>query len=751
MDLPDKCAAGEKLEVIGCVKAKAGHYARDEKEYPCEAGYYSPTEGAEACMPCPSGKTAAGTGSFQCTGCQPGYYSNIAALSECAPCGPGLYTDKNNATQCDFCPVSTYSSSEGMAKCTSCPAAMTTENIASSNQSACVCSVGTYRQGSASNCISCPASSSTDAIDSKSESDCLCDKFTYMPLGGGVCLPCPDTMTCARGSSEANYGPHLGTKSGDVTKEYPRLKPRFWASADKPMFVFECDSVDVCPGGDPGPAACAGGLEGQSCEHCPEDHIWDGKECGPCVDVEASALLFPLVPLIVAPILISIFYWMFRDEYEKWGTWRNGVSSLVFIILNNYQIVALMGDLNIVHGKSHESFLSFWSFSSDATKIFRPECAGAAGFQSGMVVKTLAPAVLIVLFLLTWGVSQALAKVADKEQLAMEKNRLMNVYLSLIMTFFAGISAMAFTLFKCSPNPNGLKTLLADRAVNCYEDEWNGMIGLGVVAILVWCIGFSGLFAWAIWKSPMHFPNPDFQMRWKFLFIKYRPDVHWWSMVFVFKGILLNLGFLVMQTGVGQIYWVMTILMVYLLMAINWTPWRHLWVNGLDIWAHMCLIFTVSTMIWFASSSLGPQERADLDTDVANLTIACTFFLLPTVFPILGWMVYSQTSPAAQQAKARLALDVRKVCLHIAELTEDNFIDFVLKLSDRDFYYVEQSKHVFAQELLQVKSRTGYSLKETTSYEVPDAPTPSWKSAGGSEAFTSESAGIGGNMALVWL
>mmetsp|Transcript_77142 Transcript_77142/g.249753 ORF Transcript_77142/g.249753 Transcript_77142/m.249753 type:complete len:476 (+) Transcript_77142:2162-3589(+) len=317
--------------------------------------------------------------------------------------------------------------------------------------------------------------------------------------------------------------------------------------------------------------------------------------------------------------------------------------------------------------------------------------------------------------------------------------------------FERGISAMAFTLFKCTPNPNGLKTLLADRAVNCYEDEWNGMIGLGVVAILVWCIGFGVLFAWAIWKSPVHFPNPDFQMRWKFLFIKYRPDVHWWSMVFVFKGILLNLGFLVMQTGVGQIYWVMTILMVYLLMAINWTPWRHLWVNGLDIWAHMCLILTVSTMIWFASSSLGPQERADLDTDVANLTIACTFFLLPTVFPILGWMIYSQTSPAAQQAKARLALDVRKVCLHIAELTEDNFIDFVLKLSDRDYYYVEQSKHVLAQELLQVKSRTGYSLKEITSHEVPDAPTPSWKSAGGSEAFTSESTGIGGNMALVWL
>merc|ERR1711879_359841 len=107
----------------------------------------------------------------------------------------------------------------------------------------------------------------------------------------------------------------------------------------------------------------------------------------------------------------------------------------------------------------------------------------------------------------------------------------------------------------------------------------------GVTAILVWCVGFGLLFTWAILWSPQLFHKAEFQIRWKFLFIKYRADVHWWSLVFVIKGIALNLGFLILDSGVGQIYWLMFTLTLYLCAAITFTPWRHMWVNVLDIWA----------------------------------------------------------------------------------------------------------------------------------------------------------------------
>jgi len=438
--------------------------------------------------------------------------------------------------------------------------------------------------------------------------------------------------------------------------------------------------------------------------------------------VESSSIIYPIAPLIICPLFICFFYKMFGDKYASWGTWRNGIASLAFIIINNYQIVEMMGDLNIVFAPSHTPFFKFWSFSSDVTTVFRPQCAGLSDFRSSITVKILGPAVLILLFTLTWAASQAVSKAFHQPALAMEKNRLLNVFFSLILTFFGGISAMAFSLFKCSPNPNNIKTLLADRAVNCYEEDWNGMLVLGVAGIVVWCIGFGLLFTWAVVVSPKRFSEPDFQMRWKFLFIKYRPDVHWWSIVFVIKAILLNFGFLIMETGIGQIFWVMTILMAYICLAIIWTPWRHLSVNLLDIWAHLCLWLVTSTMIWFASASMPPQERADLDQDVARLTIACTFFLLPCIFPVLGYMVYQQQSWAVRKRMSTMAVDVRKVCLHVAERDADAFVEFVLSLSDRDFYYLTQAKHVLAQEMLLVRSRRGYSVNElSTSSTLPEA------------------------------
>mmetsp|Transcript_83910 Transcript_83910/g.270398 ORF Transcript_83910/g.270398 Transcript_83910/m.270398 type:complete len:91 (-) Transcript_83910:38-310(-) len=68
-----------------------------------------------------------------------------------------------------------------------------------------------------------------------------------------------------------------------------------------------------------------------------------------------------------------------------------------------------------------------------------------------------------------------------------------------------------------------------------------------------------------------------------------------------------------------------------------------------------------------------------------------------------------------------MAVDVRKVCLHVAERDEDAFVEFVLSLSDRDFYYLNQAKRVLAQEMLLVRSRSGYSENElSTSSTLPE-------------------------------
>ena len=74
---------------------------------------------------------------------------------------------------------------------------------------------------------------------------------------------------------------------------------------------------------------------------------------------------------------------------------------------------------------------------------------------------------------------------------------------------------------------------MADRSIICNEEDWTGMLAIGLVAVALWVVGIGGSFIWAVWRVPAQFTSIDVQMRWKFLFIKYRSDVHWWALVFV--------------------------------------------------------------------------------------------------------------------------------------------------------------------------------------------------------------------------
>merc|ERR1719387_3470254 len=105
--------------------------------------------------------------------------------------------------------------------------------------------------------------------------------------------------------------------------------------------------------------------------------------------------------------------------------------------------------------------------------------------------------------------------------------------------------------------------------------------------------------------------DPSFRMRYKFLFIKFRPDVWWWSMVMILKGIVLNFGFAVLTEGIAQIYWVMTFIAVYCGACVNWMPWRHRLVNVVDITTHMILLFSCSMMTWFCYDPETYERRSD--------------------------------------------------------------------------------------------------------------------------------------------
>merc|ERR1719473_1369640 len=96
------------------------------------------------------------------------------------------------------------------------------------------------------------------------------------------------------------------------------------------------------------------------------------------------------------------------------------------------------------------------------------------------------------------------------QAVAMDRDRTLNIYLAVILTFFAGIVSMCITIFKCHDNPNGKSTLLKDESIICYEDKWNSMLALAIVSCIVYILGFGAFCIWVICVAPERFQDVHF-------------------------------------------------------------------------------------------------------------------------------------------------------------------------------------------------------------------------------------------------
>ena len=126
------------------------------------------------------------------------------------------------------------------------------------------------------------------------------------------------------------------------------------------------------------------------------------------------------------------------------------------------------------------------------------------------------------------------------------------------------------------------------------------MLVVGIICVLVYIVGCGGLFVYSISVATKRFQDPGFRMRWKFLYIKYRPDAFWWSLVFLLKNALINLSSVIFPQTVSQYYWMLTITIVYLGLVGAFLPYRHRLSNMLEIVSGVSLIYNSTTCAVFA-------------------------------------------------------------------------------------------------------------------------------------------------------
>jgi hypothetical protein len=259
-------------------------------------------------------------------------------------------------------------------------------------------------------------------------------------------------MTCPVGAAFAHlaFASPSDGPAGSPSMPYPVANPGKYVSIElsieEPFSVWNCRSEDNCPGGAPG--SCGPHLTGRACDLCEDGYRWTEDGCEKCANSDVSTFLFPFLPILLVPLIICCMYKLFGDGFEKWESWQNAISCIVFITLNHYQLASLAANCNVELPRDYASTLDAASWTNDMVSIFKPACAGLGGFQANLAAKALIPIFVVFMAGVCKGVSALIAKLSSQGYMDMERNRLLNVVGSLMFTFFNAIVNLSLLLFK---------------------------------------------------------------------------------------------------------------------------------------------------------------------------------------------------------------------------------------------------------------------------------------------------------------
>jgi len=217
-------------------------------------------------------------------------------------------------------------------------------------------------------------------------------------------------------------------------------------------------------------------------------------------------------------------------------------------------------------------------------------------------------------------------------------------------------------------------------------------------------------------------------MRWKFLFIKFRPDRYWWAITFLVRGVTINMGLVIFNSGYAQIFWMVCSIACYQLVAVWCMPWRHMMSNMLDIMAMTALMLESSCLLWFAKDEVNVADRKALDDDLVAFAVVFSVCILPAAAAVGSSIIYGQVAASALAAKQASINKIKKATKSMAANDDEALKKFLMKLPEWDYWFMAQSANVVQFEYLSEKSRHGYT---TTSLDDSEKQARATQSASG--------------------
>lgn len=362
--------------------------------------------------------------------------------------------------------------------------------------------------------------------------------------------------------------------------------------------------------------------------------------CAECSDFDQTPAA-ALMVLILAPAAIIFLYHRSTGKLESWSKPANAVGVLVYLALLHSQAVGTIAGCSFITLPTSSSGLfEMGSYSLTPGNLLNLECPRIIqGFQSEFVYNAFLPLWVGIMFLVTTILAKAVAMatrgMGGKVNFifTIRNDAMFSVYASVFFSFFLSIIQNALLLLQYYEHPlgNSELSLRSHPHILVRGTEWNKMLAVCILALLVFCVcPFTGM-VWIIKIAPSRFVEEPFRVRWKFLFAKVNPACYGWSPVMPFKALLFCLTTIFFPKNTDtQLLWLAITISLYLMLVQQLRPWRSGFANILDV----CIQLFDLGIIW-AFRDLAFERW----TNDGSLRLIMTYSVLPFVCTGLGVVV----------------------------------------------------------------------------------------------------------------
>lgn len=501
-----------------------------------------------------------------CRPCAVGHAQSSGASTACEPCALGEHQEELGASFCRRCTFGTYQNVTGQSQCTDCPSERTTMGLGAQSLVECVCKAG--------------------SIDVD-----------------GQCVPCGKGLSCPIGSTIAGLTllPSANASNSDV--ERPFVKPGFNSLPQAPLTIFRCR--DHCPGGVPG--TCSFGRIGAVCGECPAGSY--ASSLGPCWPCQKhTATLWLTVGGVVLLPGMFLAYHVLTKPY----TAKNEASGIVGCLLGLFaETVQNLLVISAAPTTWPPVMMGMATYAGVATlnlEALGLACVGSIG-NIGVVgryfCQTLVFPSMVGILLLTFGFTRLLPRVTRGCRCAPRAlacyERLAKIFhipplpptayswtwygtVCVIGKFcqvtFPTMANVGLSPMMCYKHPGGQHSLTKYSNTFCGTSDHVIMLSVGTVS-LTFTTGFLALCIWAACKAPQF--SWQGQAAVKFLFADFRPDVAWFGIVTLSRGLLLSLPSVAVPNRPNvQLVLLHTVMLLSLVLQGYCQPWKSPAVNLVD-------------------------------------------------------------------------------------------------------------------------------------------------------------------------